>query len=170
MRVLRQLARDERLNYPATAHILEKSIYVDDILFGADNIPSLTTSRVQLTELMKKARFQLRKWASNLSDLLRDIVPDPFEIKNHLMITDDTLKVLGLLWLPKDDNFRFLINTPSSVPEPTKHAILFRLSLTVEWTLRVHSTLYRSSVADRRPEKHTSRYSSASSPKLFTWN
>ncbi|XP_018308046.1 uncharacterized protein [Mycetomoellerius zeteki] len=52
MRVLKQLSLDERSSYPAAVSVLNDSIYVDDALFGADNVEELVNCRVQLIELL----------------------------------------------------------------------------------------------------------------------
>ncbi|XP_067216874.1 uncharacterized protein [Linepithema humile] len=54
MRVLKQLAFDEGNADPSAVSILQDSIYVDDALFGADDVRSLANARSQLVELMKK--------------------------------------------------------------------------------------------------------------------
>ncbi|XP_029161285.1 uncharacterized protein LOC114933017 [Nylanderia fulva] len=41
LRVLRQLVRDEGHSYPLAVSVLTDNIYVDDVLFGADDIPLL---------------------------------------------------------------------------------------------------------------------------------
>ncbi|XP_018364730.1 PREDICTED: uncharacterized protein LOC108762294 [Trachymyrmex cornetzi] len=73
MRVLKQLSLDEGSDYPAAVPILRDSVYVDDALFGGDDVVSLMECREQLTGLLQQGGFQLRKWASNSPELLRDL-------------------------------------------------------------------------------------------------
>lgn len=61
MRVLRQLAADEGRFYPAAVPIFENCIYVDDTLFGADDIVTLREIRSQVIALMSRGGFHLRK-------------------------------------------------------------------------------------------------------------
>ncbi|XP_029173240.1 uncharacterized protein LOC114942104 [Nylanderia fulva] len=74
-------------------------------------------------QLMEKGGFQLRKWASNSIELLKDLSVDQSEVTDHLILTEDSLKVLGLSWMPNEDVFRLVVNstTPSV---PTKRSIL----------------------------------------------
>ncbi|XP_012227904.1 uncharacterized protein [Linepithema humile] len=123
MRVLKQLTLDEGNAYPSAVSILQNSIYVDDALFGANDVRSLADARSQLVQLIKKGGFQLRKWASNSSDFLRDLSADQPEVTNHLILKDESLKVLGLSWLPLEDAFRFIVNFAAS-DAPTKRSIL----------------------------------------------
>ena len=62
MRVLKQLAHDDDLSFPKARKILLNSLYVDDILFGPDDIRSLQEAREQLISLMSRGGFHLRKW------------------------------------------------------------------------------------------------------------
>ncbi|XP_070158806.1 uncharacterized protein [Polyergus mexicanus] len=61
MRVINQLAIDEGHSFPKAQTIVQDFIYVDDVLFGADEVPSLKESRDQLTKLMARGGFHLRK-------------------------------------------------------------------------------------------------------------
>ncbi|XP_029174701.1 uncharacterized protein LOC114943277 [Nylanderia fulva] len=123
MRVLRQLALDEGAKFPAAVPIVNDSIYVDDALFGANDIDSLINTRTQLAELMRRGGFSLRKWASNCSELLDDLSSDQSDVTDHLILKDETLKILGLSWLPTEDSFRLTVkfNFPTAL---TKRSIL----------------------------------------------
>ncbi|XP_070170386.1 uncharacterized protein [Polyergus mexicanus] len=124
MRVINQLALDEGHSFPKAQTIVQEFIYVDDVLFGADEIPSLKESRDQLTKLMARGGFHLRKWAANSIELLTDIPPGEHELAiARTFDKDDTLKVLGLEWIPREDSFRFQIESPS-VNMNTKRLIL----------------------------------------------
>lgn len=123
MRVLKQLAMDEGHAFPAAAPIVENSIYVDDALFGADEIHASRTTRDQLIGLMQKGGFQLRKWAANSSKLLDDIPGNQHDHADHLLAKDETLKILGLSWLPREDFFRF-VTSPPTTTNPTRRTVL----------------------------------------------
>src|SRR5436190_20411072 len=110
IRVLQQFAKDDGHLFPKAAAIINQSLYVDDTLFGDDEIEGLREARNQLIELMRRGGFQLRKWASNVPELLTDIPSAQHENVDHFLVKDDMLKVLGLSWTPKDDFFRFVSN------------------------------------------------------------
>lgn len=111
MRVLNQLALDEGDAYPIARSICENSIYVDDVLFGADTIATLRKARDQLITLLSRGGFPLRKWTANSPELLNDIPAEQRESSDLAISKDDTLKVLGLSWSPNEDSFRFLISS-----------------------------------------------------------
>ncbi|RLU16090.1 hypothetical protein DMN91_011848 [Ooceraea biroi] len=60
--------------------------YVDDVLFGGDDLPSVRQMRDQLVSLLRRGGFELRKWASNSRNLLSDIDP-----ANHGLACTKTL-------------------------------------------------------------------------------
>ncbi|XP_011685182.1 PREDICTED: uncharacterized protein LOC105448357 [Wasmannia auropunctata] len=124
LRVLEQLVLDDGDKYPLAASILRENIYVDDVLFGAEDIPLLRQSRDEVRALLKRGGFELRKWASNQSDLLSDIEPDNHGLAcNKLLQIDERLSILGLSWNPARDVFQFHVSLPDLIPT-TKRAAL----------------------------------------------
>lgn len=73
LRVLQQLVKDEGGAFPLACPVLRDHIYVDDVLFGADDIPLLRQTRQEVCALLQRGKFELRKWSSNSSRLLEDI-------------------------------------------------------------------------------------------------
>lgn len=97
LRVLSQLATDEGSSFPLATPVFQLHTYVDDCVFGADDLPLARQTREQLVSLLGRAGFQLRKWASNNSSLLNDIDPKDHGLAQFKTLqTDDALKVLGL--------------------------------------------------------------------------
>ncbi|XP_076299895.1 uncharacterized protein LOC143218550 [Lasioglossum baleicum] len=124
IKVLDQLALDEGNNFPAAVPILQDSIYVDDAIFGADDTHTLLEIRQQLVELLHRGGFQLRKWATNAVELLENIPSEEREsASDHFLSEDESLKVLGIVWTPSEDVFRFQVDC--CLPEKcTKRSIL----------------------------------------------
>lgn len=97
LRVIKQLVRDEGDSFPLAVPVLTENIYVNDVLFGADDIPLLRQRRDQLCALLRRAQFEIRKWSSNSSTLLNDI-----DVTNHglacnkILQADEQLKILGI--------------------------------------------------------------------------
>ncbi|XP_029172429.1 uncharacterized protein LOC114941586 [Nylanderia fulva] len=124
IRVLNQLALDDGHDFPAAVPVLQQHTYVDDCVFGADDIPLARKTKDQLVSLLNRAGFQLRKWASNNQSLLADIDPHDHGLAQAKTLqTDDSLKVLGLKWNPYVDAFQFEISLSTEVPA-TKRAVL----------------------------------------------
>lgn len=124
LRVLQQLVEDEGSQFPLATSVLQRNLYVDDCVFGASDESTLIETRNQLIQLLGKAHFRLHKWTSNVPQLLADILPQDREIEQDKSLQlDDTVKVLGVAWNPKDDAFRFKVTLPVNAAS-TKRAVL----------------------------------------------
>lgn len=88
LRVLRQLIQDDGESFPLAVSVLQDHIYVDDVLFGADDIPLLRQIRDQICALLNRGKFELRKWSSNSAKFLSDIA-----IENHGLACSKTLQM-----------------------------------------------------------------------------
>ncbi|XP_076246262.1 uncharacterized protein LOC143186471 [Calliopsis andreniformis] len=119
MRTLLELQKQDGDRYRLAAPILEKDVYVDDVFTGAPDKPLLEQIRKQTCELLQRGGFNLRKWAGNSSDLLRNIPQSSHSHAVNLNLFDDSeLKVLGLRWIPSGDFFYFNLQRfqPSATP------------------------------------------------------
>lgn len=104
-RTLLQLARDERVGFPLASRIIEENFYVDDGLFGANDIETVHAAQEQLLESI------------------------PFEDRDALTKigvcgANEIIKTLGLMWNPMNDEFIFLTKVPSKGRTPTKREVL----------------------------------------------
>ncbi|XP_055604663.1 uncharacterized protein LOC129752900 [Uranotaenia lowii] len=117
-RVLQQLAEDENERFPRAAKVLRRDFYVDDLFSGADSIQDAINLQKQLDQLLRKGCFELRKWASNVAAVLKDIPPENRAVQSSVDLDrDQCLKTLGLHWEPAPDHLRYRINLPESPPE-----------------------------------------------------
>ncbi|XP_024892506.1 uncharacterized protein LOC112467859, partial [Temnothorax curvispinosus] len=124
LRVLEQLAQDEGHLFPLAVAILRDNIYIDDTLFGADNLTLLRRARDQLIALLKLGGFELKKWASNSPELLADIDPADHGLAcSKQLAQDEQLKILGIGWNPASDVFEFRVSLANTIPA-SKRSIL----------------------------------------------
>ncbi|XP_012543125.1 uncharacterized protein LOC105840666 [Monomorium pharaonis] len=122
LRVLEQLVKDKGHGFPLAASVLRENVYVDDFLFGAEDIPLLRQTRNQVCDLLKRDGFILRKWASNQPKLLSDIPPENHGLAgDKILALNDNITVLGITWNPTRDSFQFSIAL--AIPT-TKRAVL----------------------------------------------
>lgn len=79
----------------------------------------------ELIQLLRSADFELRKRASNSSDIIQHI-PNEYHNQNTtcLFNADESIKALGLIWSPIDDKFGFNINFSFSSNQCTKRTTL----------------------------------------------
>ncbi|XP_018405248.1 PREDICTED: uncharacterized protein LOC108781691 [Cyphomyrmex costatus] len=126
LRVLQQLAQDEGDKYPYGKSVVLNNTFVDDCLFGSDTIEMTQRIRDQLIGLLQQGKFELRKWVSNSSELLDDIVESNFGLAcSKKLQPDDSLKILGIAWCPSSDEYKFTVHCePLSDQQYTKRSIL----------------------------------------------
>ncbi|XP_053691615.1 uncharacterized protein LOC128740128 [Sabethes cyaneus] len=125
-RVLKQLAADERDNFPVAAEVLCRDCHVDDLFSGGQTIPETLNLRKQLETLLFKGGFQLRKWASNEAAVLQGIPEDNRALQSNVDFSrDQCIKTLGIYWEPAADLLRYQIQ----LPKPTTSALTKRIAL-----------------------------------------
>lgn len=120
-----QLAKENSSTAPLGAAVLDRDTYVDDIVSGADSVESAVHIRDELLKILSSARLHLRKWTSNSSEFLQNLTDSDLyseQFRNFEDGHDLSLKILGLLWLPKSDEFSF--KTTSVDGRCTKRSIL----------------------------------------------
>lgn len=112
VRTLRQLALDSINDFPRSAQIIRNDFYVDDILTGAESAEELLELHKELVNLLGSAGFNLRKWSSNCILLLKSLPPELCEHSSFEFDFVESIKLLGLLWNPSLDSFRFRVSLP----------------------------------------------------------
>lgn len=124
MRVLRQLADDEETQFPNAAKLVRDNFYVVDVLFGANDERVANSLRQELQELLDRGGFELRKWMSSHTSLLEDIpIPDQETTKVRSFDSTESIKILGISWVPESDSFCFNATVPTRA-KITKRTIL----------------------------------------------
>ncbi|XP_044753563.1 uncharacterized protein LOC123312983 [Coccinella septempunctata] len=119
IRTMRQLATDEKKNHPLAAEIVLRDFYVDDLLSGADTIEEARHIQKEVTDLLKKGGFNIRKWKYNVLT----------ESKSTATLDDKNgpTKTLGITWTPREDNIQYLIKR-NSEHRLTKRKILSEIA------------------------------------------
>ncbi|XP_062714046.1 uncharacterized protein LOC134290850 [Aedes albopictus] len=126
IRALYQLAIDEEAEYPLAAELVKKMFYVDNVLFGGNNLVEVRGLQRELISLLQRGGFHLHKWAANDERLLDSI---PEEDRDKLVKIEDSsanevIKTLGLMWDPVGDDFLFRAQSDCNNPAPTKRQVL----------------------------------------------
>ncbi|XP_055385902.1 uncharacterized protein LOC129614944 [Condylostylus longicornis] len=129
-RVLKQLAIDEKINYPIASRITLDSFYVDYLLSGANSIEKALEMQKQLLDMMASGGLSLRKWSSNAAELLEALPQEHREINWPLKIEEaEIFKTLGIQWDPANDQFSYKISLLENDSRKwTKRTILSEVS------------------------------------------
>ncbi|XP_052901615.1 uncharacterized protein LOC128309298 [Anopheles moucheti] len=124
-RTLQQLADDEGTAHPVAADALKNNFYVDDFIGGADSIESARHLRLELSKLLSKGGFELRKWTSNRLEVLTGLASDQIGTQSALQfMPDETIKALGISWEPEHDVLSFPSAIYTDTTCTTKRTIL----------------------------------------------
>uniref|UniRef100_A0AAG5DS52 Integrase catalytic domain-containing protein n=1 Tax=Anopheles atroparvus TaxID=41427 RepID=A0AAG5DS52_ANOAO len=130
-RTLLQLADDEGSAYPLADSALRRNFYVDDLIGGAQSIEGAKKLRSELSALLSKGGFDLRKWTSNRLEVLSGLAEDQLGNKSSLHFdSHETVKALGVSWKPESDTLHFdcHIQTPSDEEVSTKRTALSNIA------------------------------------------
>ncbi|XP_075157831.1 uncharacterized protein LOC142231097 [Haematobia irritans] len=110
IRAMHQLAADEEDSFPVGSKIVKRDFYVDDLISGGNSVEEVIEIRKQITELLKRGNFEIRKWCTNDSDVLDGVPATDRETFLKFHDGTDITKTLGLVWDPRSDSFIFALS------------------------------------------------------------
>ncbi|XP_076684122.1 uncharacterized protein LOC143377087 [Andrena cerasifolii] len=127
IRTLRQLAQDERSKFPRAATILERDVYMDDVLTGADCKTEAREIQSELRQLCRAGGCNLRKWVSNAPTLQKELPGE--EVPSAVNWEEGTLHTaLGVHWNVREDEFRVRVAEDHATPVVTRRTVLSRIA------------------------------------------
>lgn len=121
-RVVKDLVERYGKEFPLTVEPLDKCIYVDDVLLGANTKQEAIEQRNQVNALLRRGCLELRKWSANSEDLL----PAAEASSTEFFIeptSEENKSVLGIAWSPHKDHFSIKVK-PVERQVITKRSIL----------------------------------------------
>ncbi|XP_043464547.1 uncharacterized protein LOC122499986 [Leptopilina heterotoma] len=121
IRVLKQLASDERENFPLGAEVLINNTYVDDTFAGGDSLEEATQVRDEFISILGSAGISLSKWAANVDELVPND-PTDSDSKDKCFNLETSVSTLGLHWNPASDEFHYKVSFTAS-SQPTKRTV-----------------------------------------------
>ncbi|XP_063543203.1 uncharacterized protein LOC134751690 [Cydia strobilella] len=128
IRTLKQLAQDEKEEFPDLVEVISNDFYMDDLLTGANDVEQATKLQSRITQAMANGKFEMHKWASNSPDVLKNIPSSEKTNQPSVEIKlDDTIKALGIKWNSHHDVFELKIDATSKwlevFPAPSMAAV-----------------------------------------------
>ena len=102
VKTLQQAAKDFGQDFPNASHHIKTSFYVDDFFAGANTPAEAIKLRTEITSILKKAGFIIKKWRSSSSEVL-DSIPEellePIPTQELVDLYSTSYpKALGLVW------------------------------------------------------------------------
>ncbi|XP_062703041.1 uncharacterized protein LOC134285727 [Aedes albopictus] len=119
-------AAENEEEFPEAAEAIKEKHYVDDYLDSFDTEEEAIKVALEVMEVHARGGFCIRNWHSN-SDALLKRVGEPCADQPKAISIDSESgaeRVLGLLWLPKEDIIAFSSNQQLPDIAPTKRNIL----------------------------------------------
>lgn len=107
MRCLKQLAKEEGDQFPLAKQVLLSDFYMDDVSTGTDTIEETIKLQRELTTLLAKGHFILRKWRANDERIISHLLEENKAEDSLVLNKESLLKTLGVLWNHQED----LLNT-----------------------------------------------------------
>ena len=135
VKTLQQTATDLGSSSPSASWHVTHSFYVDDLLGGADTVEQALELHHDLREMLGKGGFDIKKWRSSSSEVLREI---PKNLQEP-MPTQDLVdrhsasypKALGVAWDSQADTVATHVQLPSAFVS-TKRGILSDIARTFD--------------------------------------
>jgi len=93
--------------------------FFDDLITGTNSVQELIMIKEEVSAILNEAGFHLYKWASNHSAIVENVLNSMLNFDK-----DSSTSTLGLQWNPKEDQFRFNIDTANQVITVSKRSIL----------------------------------------------
>ncbi|XP_065092267.1 uncharacterized protein LOC135713092 [Ochlerotatus camptorhynchus] len=134
-RALQQLPEDEGVEGTKARLALQKDFYVDDYIGGSANVVATIELRKNLTSLMAKGGFPIRKWCSNQPEVLSGIPEDQLDyvdVQLHCFADASDLAYGACLYVRSMDqqgNVRIELLSSKSRVAPLKRLTIPRLEL-----------------------------------------
>ncbi|XP_045534341.1 uncharacterized protein LOC123721079 [Papilio machaon] len=120
-----QVAHDEEKHNPLASQTIIEDFYMDDLLSGADTLEEAITLAHEITTILEKGGFQLRKWSSNNIQFLQSIEENKRSANVKIdMNLDGTIKALGITWNLNADSFEYSLSLSQIGKSITKRSIL----------------------------------------------
>lgn len=101
VKAMHQCAIDYEKQFPRTAHIIQNSFYMDDLLHSEATVAEAANAKSDLEYVLNMGGFELAKWTTNNSEILGS------ESQSELCLDKDETSVLGLNWFPGTDTIEF---------------------------------------------------------------
>lgn len=126
IRCLYQVALENERDHPDVSRVIKQDFYVDDLLTGMNSINETVNLANDISLLLQRYGFHLRKWISN-SALVLDGIETPDRGDFVDLGESENTKTLGLVWNGRQDVLSFKINSEFS-KSVTKRSVLSEIS------------------------------------------
>lgn len=169
IRSLHQAAKDFQQEYPLSSQSIIEDFYVDDYLSGSDTREGCHTLKTEVSKILAKSGFVLRKWICNDRSILDKSEQMNTQIE-HYITEDNQTKTLGVLWQVDEDFLKFSVVMKSDI-KPTKRNILSIISMIFDPLGLIGPIIVRAKIILQRIWNEKLDWDDTVSPELQSlWN
>ncbi|KAG5892707.1 hypothetical protein JTB14_011167 [Gonioctena quinquepunctata] len=112
LRTVKQLIKEEGYKYPFAAEVVSTDIYMDDLVCSVPSEEEAHRLYLESVAMFADGKFDLTKRSSSSLHLLEKI-PSDRRLSQPVLFKTET-KILGMIWNPEIDSFRFRFPVPGS--------------------------------------------------------
>ncbi|XP_071640849.1 uncharacterized protein [Temnothorax longispinosus] len=127
MESIEELSIEESSEFPLAALVLIVDGYMDDIITESDDLKTVIDLQKQLTTLLARDQFPLRKWRSNDERILQQLSHESKADDLLILNKEEPMKTLRILWDQKTDTFQYSVKSMNNT-KITKRVILSEIS------------------------------------------
>jgi len=127
IRAMVELANINASRYPIGSATIINDFNVDDLLSGANTEHEIKKIRDETISVLEQGGFQLRKWASNCPEVLKNMTCIDADEPVHFINKGQEICTLGVQWHITDDMLQYNINV-TNIYKVTKRNMLSVLS------------------------------------------
>ena len=128
---VRRTTEDNQEEWPTAAAVVRRVIFLDDLYTSCGSETEAVTLREDVTALMAKGGFPMRKWISSSPDVLATVPAAERAVPNNCLESGElpSGRALGIRWDPKSDSLGLALPHIDSPPaQNTKRGILKKLA------------------------------------------
>lgn len=155
--------------YPEAVQAIKNDFYMDDCITGADSEQQAIKLAKEIELVLDKSKMPLRKWRSNSEQLVQELAGE--NEASLLFDVEEQTSVLGIKWMPKDDELALVVRANPSFDELTKRIILSIISRLFDPTGLVAPVLTKAKLLVQELWKSNLNWDDPVSPEITEmWN
>ena len=135
IKTLQQASKDFGKDHSVASHHIENSFYVDDFFAGASTPDEAINLRKEISDILAKAGFTIKKWRSSSTQVLQSIPSELLESLPAQELVDEHSahypKALGLIWDSRKDEMATQIDLPPNYSS-TKRGVVSDVARTFD--------------------------------------
>lgn len=94
----------DQKKYLRVAAMIHSNFYMDNMIYGSDNLVKLCEDRQVLHEVLSSNGFKLRKYYANGQEIVSEIPNELLSNSSNVELASGSA-MLGILWTPNSDEF-----------------------------------------------------------------